>query len=417
MARENGVRARGDRASPRHVGGWVASCAPSRANGAPRDGAACPRVPPLRAYGAAPPREGTPLAREWGGVPPRAPSPTYRAARSKGKGRGRWRRGGLGGGVAPACPFPARTGGAAEGEGRGWGRRGRRDSRAPSARTGRRALVQPPLGPGRRALACPLPRVRGVRSRKERGRGRYAVRPSSNAEGWGGGVPSRTGGGRGGPDGDGERGGVPLVRTSSAQMGRGREWRTFACNPSRAYGAACPRTPPSARMGKGAGVACPHVKGGGQGEGEGPGQRGEGGVPLCALSAAKGKGGTGGNGKGGDHPFRANGEGRRRRSSREWEGTGREEGEGAVAGALMRTSSCEWAARTGEREGRRRGTADPRAPPFRKRGSGVPLRRPSTRRDSGAWGDGRGPEGGTACPRAPHFYANGVARTGGRVGA
>ncbi|KAH9024112.1 hypothetical protein EDB85DRAFT_2182010 [Lactarius pseudohatsudake] len=33
-----------------------ASCAPSHANGAPRDGAACPRIPPVRAYGAAWPR-------------------------------------------------------------------------------------------------------------------------------------------------------------------------------------------------------------------------------------------------------------------------------------------------------------------------------------------------------------------------
>ncbi|KAH9028753.1 hypothetical protein EDB85DRAFT_1969519 [Lactarius pseudohatsudake] len=233
-----------------------------------------------------------------------------------------------------------------------------------------------------------------VRSRKGRGRGAVCGAPLFQCGRVGGGVPSRTG---------------------------GREWRTLACTLPVHTGRRALVPPLPREWARVLGVACPHVKGGGQGGRGGAGGNGErGGVPLCALSAAKGeREGPGATGKGGDvTPSARMGKGGGDVSSREWEGTGREEGERAVAGTLMRTPSVRMGgADRGNGRGRRRGTADPRAPPFRANGAAAcPCAALPREWDGGTWGDGRGPEGGTACPRAPHFYANGVARTGGRVG-
>ncbi|KAH9015689.1 hypothetical protein EDB85DRAFT_2024298, partial [Lactarius pseudohatsudake] len=261
-----------------------------------------------------------------------------------------------------------------------------------------------------------------VRSRKGRGRGAVCGAPlfqCGRVGGWRA-LAYRVGEGEG-PMATGRGGGVPLVRTSSAQMGKGPGVAYPRVHPSCAYGAACPRTPPSARMGKGAGGGVPSRKGRrSRGKGRGRGQRGEGWRALvCPFRGQGGKGGTGGNGeRGRRHPFRANGEGRRRRvlarMGRDGPGRGREGGGGRPHAHPFCANGRRG---QGEREGRRRGTADPRAPPFRANGAAAcPCAALPREWDGGTWGDGRGPEGGTACPRAPHFYANGVARTGGRVG-
>ncbi|KAH9025734.1 hypothetical protein EDB85DRAFT_1981652, partial [Lactarius pseudohatsudake] len=261
-----------------------------------------------------------------------------------------------------------------------------------------------------------------VRSRKGRGRGAVCGAPLFQCGRVGGGVPSRTGWGKGRARWRrGEGAACPSCAPLPRKWGRGREWRTLACTLPAHTGRRALVPPLPREWARVLGVACPHVKGGGQGGRGGAGGNGErGGVPLCALSVAKGeREGPGATGKGGDvTPSARMGKGGGDVSSRKWEGTGREEGERAVAGALMRTPSVRMGgADRGNGRGQRRGTADPRAPPFRaNRAAACPCAALPREWDGGTWGDGRGPEGGTACPRAPHFYANGVARTGRRVG-
>ncbi|KAH9024448.1 hypothetical protein EDB83DRAFT_2320068 [Lactarius deliciosus] len=250
------MRAHRDRAGPaaRHIGRQVASCAPSCANGAPQDGAACPRVPPVRAYGAAWSRgwgpSYAPLSRECGTgdhVPLRAlllrvrggavgrcrggvplvhtPSARMgRAARSKGEGRGRWQpscpfprirggvprappfrangKGGAGGGEPSRAPFPGEHGGAAEG-GRGGGGNDREREQHPS---------------------CPFPRVQGATAKGEGGAGgqRTLVHPAFRASGAGGGVPSYRARSRGKRSGRWRRGGrrAPHLMPICAQWRR-----------------------------------------------------------------------------------------------------------------------------------------------------------------------------------------------------
>ncbi|KAH9066120.1 hypothetical protein EDB83DRAFT_2315114 [Lactarius deliciosus] len=232
----------------------VASCTPSHANGAPQDGAACPRVPPVRAYGAARSRgwgpSYAPLSREcgtgdrvplrallprvrggavgrcWGGVPlVRAPSARMgRAARSKGEGRGRWQpscpfprirggvprappfhangKGGAGGGEPSCAPFLCEHGGAAEG-GRGGAGNDREREQRPS---------------------CPFPHVQGATAEGEGGAGGQCtlVHPAFRASGAGGGVPSYRARSRGKRSGRWRRGGrrAPHLMPICAQWRR-----------------------------------------------------------------------------------------------------------------------------------------------------------------------------------------------------